>query len=63
MTHLSKRYLSQGLQCSWKEVFQQILDANELLLEESSEAPQSNAGTSSAPDVSTNNVLILRRSA
>ncbi|KAL0325275.1 UNVERIFIED_CONTAM: Retrovirus-related Pol polyprotein from transposon TNT 1-94 [Sesamum radiatum] len=36
---------------------------DELLLEESSEAPQSNAGTSSAPDVSTNNVPILRRSA
>ncbi|KAK4381759.1 Retrovirus-related Pol polyprotein from transposon TNT 1-94 [Sesamum angolense] len=30
---------------------------------ESSEAPQSNAGTSSAPDVSTDNVPILRRSA
>ncbi|KAK4389770.1 Copia protein [Sesamum angolense] len=36
---------------------------DELLLEESSEAPQSNAGTSSAPDVSTDNVPILRRSA
>ncbi|KAK4403200.1 Retrovirus-related Pol polyprotein from transposon TNT 1-94 [Sesamum angolense] len=36
---------------------------DELLLVESSEAPQSNAGTSSAPDVSTDNVLILRRSA
>ncbi|KAK4397649.1 Retrovirus-related Pol polyprotein from transposon TNT 1-94 [Sesamum angolense] len=35
----------------------------ELLLEESSEAPQSNAGTSSAPNVSTDNVPILRRSA
>ncbi|KAK4406438.1 hypothetical protein Sango_0650300 [Sesamum angolense] len=35
----------------------------ELLLEESSEAPQSNAGTSSAPIVSTYNVPILRRSA
>ncbi|KAL0328098.1 UNVERIFIED_CONTAM: Retrovirus-related Pol polyprotein from transposon TNT 1-94 [Sesamum calycinum] len=36
---------------------------DELLLEESSEAPQSNAGTSSAPTVSTDNVNILRRSA
>ncbi|KAL0291589.1 UNVERIFIED_CONTAM: Retrovirus-related Pol polyprotein from transposon TNT 1-94 [Sesamum calycinum] len=36
---------------------------DELLLKESSEAPQSNAGTSSAPDVSTDNVPILRRSA
>ncbi|KAL0295548.1 UNVERIFIED_CONTAM: Retrovirus-related Pol polyprotein from transposon RE2 [Sesamum calycinum] len=36
---------------------------DELLLEESSEAPPSNAGTSSAPTVSTNNVPILRRSA
>ncbi|KAL0331670.1 UNVERIFIED_CONTAM: hypothetical protein Sangu_1712500 [Sesamum angustifolium] len=36
---------------------------DELLLEESSEAPQSNAGTSSAPIVSTDNVPILRRSA
>ncbi|KAK4403172.1 Retrovirus-related Pol polyprotein from transposon TNT 1-94 [Sesamum angolense] len=36
---------------------------DELLLEESSEAPQSNVGTSSAPDVSTDNVPILRRSA
>ncbi|KAK4388267.1 Copia protein [Sesamum angolense] len=36
---------------------------DELLLEESSEAPQPNAGTSSAPDVSTDNVPILRRSA
>ncbi|KAL0347648.1 UNVERIFIED_CONTAM: Retrovirus-related Pol polyprotein from transposon TNT 1-94 [Sesamum calycinum] len=36
---------------------------NELLLEESSEAPQSNAGTSSTPDVSTDNVPILLRSA
>ncbi|KAL0315387.1 UNVERIFIED_CONTAM: Copia protein [Sesamum radiatum] len=34
---------------------------DELLLEESSETPLSNAGTSSAPDVSTNNVPILRR--
>ncbi|KAL0307290.1 UNVERIFIED_CONTAM: hypothetical protein Sradi_6146300 [Sesamum radiatum] len=36
---------------------------NELLLEESSKAPQSNARTSSAPTVSTDNVPILRRSA
>ncbi|KAL0289720.1 UNVERIFIED_CONTAM: hypothetical protein Sradi_7067400 [Sesamum radiatum] len=36
---------------------------DELLLEESSEALQSNAGTSSVPDVSTDNVPILRRSA
>ncbi|KAK4381045.1 Retrovirus-related Pol polyprotein from transposon TNT 1-94 [Sesamum angolense] len=36
---------------------------DELLLEESSEAPQLNAGTSSAPNVSTHNVPILRRSA
>ncbi|KAL0347970.1 UNVERIFIED_CONTAM: hypothetical protein Sangu_1024800 [Sesamum angustifolium] len=36
---------------------------NELLLEESSETPQSNAGTSSAPTVSTDSVLILRRPA
>ncbi|KAL0329351.1 UNVERIFIED_CONTAM: hypothetical protein Sradi_4921800 [Sesamum radiatum] len=36
---------------------------NELLLEESSETPQSNAGTSSAPTVSTDNVPILCRSA
>ncbi|KAL0329306.1 UNVERIFIED_CONTAM: Retrovirus-related Pol polyprotein from transposon TNT 1-94 [Sesamum radiatum] len=36
---------------------------DELLLEESSEAPQSNVGTSFAPDVSTDNVPILRRSA
>ncbi|KAL0325295.1 UNVERIFIED_CONTAM: hypothetical protein Sradi_5098800 [Sesamum radiatum] len=36
---------------------------DELLLEESSEAPQSNAGTSSAPTVSIGNVSILRRSA
>ncbi|KAL0286292.1 UNVERIFIED_CONTAM: Retrovirus-related Pol polyprotein from transposon TNT 1-94 [Sesamum calycinum] len=36
---------------------------DELLLEESSEAPQSNIGTSSAPNVSTDNVPILCRSA
>ncbi|KAL0444837.1 UNVERIFIED_CONTAM: Retrovirus-related Pol polyprotein from transposon RE2 [Sesamum latifolium] len=36
---------------------------DELFLEESSEAPQSNAGTSSAPIASTNIVPILRRSA
>ncbi|KAK4382201.1 Retrovirus-related Pol polyprotein from transposon RE2 [Sesamum angolense] len=36
---------------------------DELLLEESSDAPQSNAGTSSVPDVSTDNFPILRRSA
>ncbi|KAL0427252.1 UNVERIFIED_CONTAM: hypothetical protein Slati_2900000 [Sesamum latifolium] len=36
---------------------------NELLLEETSEAPQSNVGTSSAPTVSTDNVPVLRRSA
>ncbi|KAL0295897.1 UNVERIFIED_CONTAM: Retrovirus-related Pol polyprotein from transposon TNT 1-94 [Sesamum angustifolium] len=36
---------------------------DELLLEESSEAPQSNAGTSYTPNVSTDNVPILRRSA
>ncbi|KAL0377112.1 UNVERIFIED_CONTAM: hypothetical protein Scaly_0828800 [Sesamum calycinum] len=36
---------------------------DELLLEESSEAPQSNAWTSSAPTVSIDNVPILRRSA
>ncbi|KAL0318241.1 UNVERIFIED_CONTAM: hypothetical protein Scaly_2851900 [Sesamum calycinum] len=36
---------------------------DELLLEESSEALQSNAGTSSTPTVSTDNVPILRRSA
>ncbi|KAL0300262.1 UNVERIFIED_CONTAM: hypothetical protein Sangu_3131400, partial [Sesamum angustifolium] len=36
---------------------------NELLFEESSEAPQSNAGTSSAPVVSPDNVPFLRRSA
>ncbi|KAL0411751.1 UNVERIFIED_CONTAM: hypothetical protein Slati_3764800 [Sesamum latifolium] len=36
---------------------------NELLLEESSEAPQFNAGTSSAPVAPTDNVPILRRSA
>ncbi|KAL0418993.1 UNVERIFIED_CONTAM: Retrovirus-related Pol polyprotein from transposon TNT 1-94, partial [Sesamum radiatum] len=36
---------------------------DELLLEESSEAPQSNVGTSSPPIVSTDNVSILRRSA
>ncbi|KAL0439635.1 UNVERIFIED_CONTAM: hypothetical protein Slati_2446500 [Sesamum latifolium] len=35
---------------------------DELLLEESSEAPQSNAGTSSAPIASTDNIPILRRS-
>ncbi|KAL0381962.1 UNVERIFIED_CONTAM: Retrovirus-related Pol polyprotein from transposon TNT 1-94 [Sesamum calycinum] len=35
---------------------------DELLIEESSEAPQLNVGTSSAPDVSTDNVPILRRS-
>ncbi|KAL0462478.1 UNVERIFIED_CONTAM: Secreted RxLR effector protein [Sesamum latifolium] len=34
---------------------------DELLLEESSEAPQSNAGTSSAPIASTDNVPVLRR--
>ncbi|KAK4382227.1 Retrovirus-related Pol polyprotein from transposon TNT 1-94 [Sesamum angolense] len=34
---------------------------DELLLEESSEAPQSNAGTSSAPTVSADNVPILHR--
>ncbi|KAL0392840.1 UNVERIFIED_CONTAM: hypothetical protein Sradi_2506800 [Sesamum radiatum] len=27
MTPLSKRYLSRGMQCSWKEVFQRIPDA------------------------------------
>ncbi|KAL0295873.1 UNVERIFIED_CONTAM: hypothetical protein Scaly_3084600 [Sesamum calycinum] len=36
---------------------------DELLLEKSSEAPESNAGTSSAPTISTDNVPILRRSA
>ncbi|KAK4411870.1 Retrovirus-related Pol polyprotein from transposon TNT 1-94 [Sesamum angolense] len=36
---------------------------DELLIEESSEAPQSNAGTSSAPTISTDNVPILCRSA
>ncbi|KAL0299959.1 UNVERIFIED_CONTAM: hypothetical protein Sangu_3146600 [Sesamum angustifolium] len=36
---------------------------DELLLEESSKAPQLNAGTSSAPTVSTDNIPILRRSA
>ncbi|KAL0391214.1 UNVERIFIED_CONTAM: Retrovirus-related Pol polyprotein from transposon TNT 1-94 [Sesamum calycinum] len=36
---------------------------DELLIEESSEAPQSNVGTSSPPIVSTDNVSILRRSA
>ncbi|KAL0298211.1 UNVERIFIED_CONTAM: Retrovirus-related Pol polyprotein from transposon RE2 [Sesamum angustifolium] len=36
---------------------------DELLFEESSEAPPSNAGTSSAPTVSTDNVPILHRSA
>ncbi|KAK4406429.1 Retrovirus-related Pol polyprotein from transposon TNT 1-94 [Sesamum angolense] len=36
---------------------------DELLLEESSEALQSNAGTSSTPTVSTDNIPILRRSA
>ncbi|KAL0290353.1 UNVERIFIED_CONTAM: hypothetical protein Sangu_2576600 [Sesamum angustifolium] len=36
---------------------------DELLLEESSEAPQSNAGASSAPTVFIDNVPILRRSA
>ncbi|KAL0462767.1 UNVERIFIED_CONTAM: hypothetical protein Slati_0164300 [Sesamum latifolium] len=36
---------------------------DELLLEESSEAPQSNAGTSTAPVASTDNVPVLRRSA
>ncbi|KAL0336678.1 UNVERIFIED_CONTAM: hypothetical protein Sradi_4879700 [Sesamum radiatum] len=36
---------------------------DELLLEESSEAPQSNAGTSSALTISTGNVPILRMSA
>ncbi|KAL0463268.1 UNVERIFIED_CONTAM: hypothetical protein Slati_0214400 [Sesamum latifolium] len=36
---------------------------DELLLEESSEAPQSNAGTSSVPIASTDNVPILGRSA
>ncbi|KAK4406494.1 hypothetical protein Sango_0655900 [Sesamum angolense] len=36
---------------------------DDLLLEESSEAPHSNAGKSSAPTVSTDNVPILRRSA
>ncbi|KAL0327882.1 UNVERIFIED_CONTAM: hypothetical protein Scaly_2220800 [Sesamum calycinum] len=35
---------------------------NELLLQESSEVPQSNAGTSSASTVSTDNVPILHRS-
>ncbi|KAL0294341.1 UNVERIFIED_CONTAM: hypothetical protein Sradi_6892000 [Sesamum radiatum] len=34
-----------------------------LFLKESSEAPQSNAGTSSAPIASTDNALVLRRSA
>ncbi|KAL0455293.1 UNVERIFIED_CONTAM: Retrovirus-related Pol polyprotein from transposon RE2 [Sesamum latifolium] len=33
---------------------------NELLLEESSKAPQSNVGTSSTPTVSTNNVPVLQ---
>ncbi|KAL0289950.1 UNVERIFIED_CONTAM: hypothetical protein Scaly_2688000 [Sesamum calycinum] len=36
---------------------------DELLHEESSEAPQPNVGTSSAPTISTDNVPILRRSA
>ncbi|KAK4403191.1 hypothetical protein Sango_1059800 [Sesamum angolense] len=36
---------------------------DELLLEESSKAPQLNAGTSSAPTVSTDNIPILHRSA
>ncbi|KAK4381679.1 Transposon Ty1-ML2 Gag-Pol polyprotein [Sesamum angolense] len=36
---------------------------DELLLEESSEAPQSNAGTSSVPNVSIDNVPIFHRSA
>ncbi|KAL0455319.1 UNVERIFIED_CONTAM: hypothetical protein Slati_0871100 [Sesamum latifolium] len=36
---------------------------DELLLEESSEVPQSNAGTSSAPITSIDNVPVLRRSA
>ncbi|KAL0362042.1 UNVERIFIED_CONTAM: hypothetical protein Scaly_1159400 [Sesamum calycinum] len=36
---------------------------DELLLKESSEAPQSNIGTSSVPTISTDNVPIIRRSA
>ncbi|KAL0310356.1 UNVERIFIED_CONTAM: hypothetical protein Scaly_2935500 [Sesamum calycinum] len=36
---------------------------DELLLDESSEVPQSNAGTSSAPTISPNHVPIIRRSA
>ncbi|KAL0327838.1 UNVERIFIED_CONTAM: hypothetical protein Sangu_1861800 [Sesamum angustifolium] len=36
---------------------------DELLLEESSEVPQSNAGTSSRPIISTDNIPILHRSA
>ncbi|KAL0345636.1 UNVERIFIED_CONTAM: hypothetical protein Sradi_4394900 [Sesamum radiatum] len=36
---------------------------DELLLEESREAPQSNTWTSSAPIASTDNILVLRRSA
>ncbi|KAK4383116.1 hypothetical protein Sango_2807900 [Sesamum angolense] len=57
----------QGLVCAGSLVIRKKLQADtrsdELLLEESSEAPQSNAGTSSAPTVSTDNVPILHRSA
>ncbi|KAK4406490.1 hypothetical protein Sango_0655500 [Sesamum angolense] len=63
MTPLSKRYLSQGMQCSWKEVFQRIPDAMNCSFRKQVKAPQSNAKTTSAPTVSTDNVPILRWSA
>ncbi|KAL0440121.1 UNVERIFIED_CONTAM: hypothetical protein Slati_2495100 [Sesamum latifolium] len=46
-----------------KRGFPEDTRCDELLLEESSEAPQSNVGTLSVPTVSTDNVPVLRRSA
>ncbi|KAL0462718.1 UNVERIFIED_CONTAM: hypothetical protein Slati_0159400 [Sesamum latifolium] len=46
-----------------ERVFPADFRCDELLLEESSEAPQSNTGTSSAPIASTYNVPVLRKSA
>ncbi|KAL0315184.1 UNVERIFIED_CONTAM: Retrovirus-related Pol polyprotein from transposon TNT 1-94 [Sesamum calycinum] len=60
---LDSRYLSRAMTCFWKELFPLDTRRDELLFEESSEAPQSNAGTSSAHIISTDNVPFLRRSA
>ncbi|KAL0430481.1 UNVERIFIED_CONTAM: hypothetical protein Sradi_0674100 [Sesamum radiatum] len=62
MIRPSKRFLSRGMQYSWKKGFPSDSRHDEVLIEESNEEPHRDTTTSFEPTVHTDSVPVLRRS-